>query len=82
MSSFGAICRNCSFNFCSVDEFLVSSETNCLDEDMMDTWRILLRVSARLVPRWGVDKKIMADMASTIRLYSGSYWPCMYALKS
>ncbi len=71
------MCRNCSLSFCSVKEFLVSSDMNCFDDEIIETCKILFSVSARLVPRCGVERNMMAEIASTMALYSGSYWPCM-----
>lgn len=78
MSSLGAICRNCSFNFCSVSEFLVSSAMYCFELIMTES-RIRFKVCARAVPRCGVARKVIAVMALMIDSYSGSFCPWIYA---
>jgi len=50
-------------------EFLLRSAIYCLEEWVKtETARIRLRISAKLVPRWGVARKTMADVDEIIFL--------------
>lgn|SRR3569833_296575 len=82
ISSCGAIWRNCSFNFCRVNEFLLRSAMYCLGVETKVDCRMRFNVWARLVPRCGVARKIMARIALMIASYSGSCWPWRYACVS
>ncbi len=73
MSNFGATCRNCLLSFWSVCEPAESSEMNCIGLLENETWRMRLRVSAKFVPRCGVERKTMAEMDLTIAPYAGSF---------
>lgn len=79
MSNLGAMCRNCSLSFCKVDEFLASSDTYCLEPMKKVDRKIRSRTSARFVPRCGVARNVIEEMALIIDSYSGSFWPCIYA---
>ena len=71
--------RNCSLSFCNWKEFLARSDMYCFALLTTVDCRMRFRVTARLVPRWGVARKVMAETALIIDSYSGSFWPCMYA---
>lgn len=79
MSSLGATWRNCSLSFCKVNEFFASSEIYGLELLKKVDRRIRSNNSARFVPRCGVARKVIAEIALMIDSYSGSFWPCMYA---
>jgi uncharacterized membrane protein len=79
MSSLGAIWRNCSLSFCKVNEFFASSDIYCFELVTIVDCKIRFNISARFVPRCGVARKVIAEIALIIDSYSGSFWPCTYA---
>lgn len=62
-----------------MNEFLDSSDMYCFELLMNVDCKIRFRISARLVPRCGVARNVMAEIALMIAWYLGSFWPCMYA---
>lgn len=52
-----------SLSFWTVCEPATSSEMDCIGALAKDTLRMRFNVSARLVPRCGVDRKMMEEMA-------------------
>ena len=68
-------------SFCMLREFFPNSEMYCSELVMTVDWRIRFRVWARLVPRCGVARNVIAVTALIIGGYAGSCWPCIYAYK-
>ncbi len=52
----------------------------CFEFLTMLDCRTRFRVCARFVPRCGVARNVIAEIALTMDSYSGSFWPCTYAL--
>ncbi len=63
MSSLGAIWRNCSLSFCKVNEFFASSDMYCFEFEINVVRKIRSNISARLVPRCGVARNVIAEIA-------------------
>lgn len=53
------MCLNCSLSFLMVSDPVESSVMNCLGLDKKVTRRIRFKVSAKFVPRCGVDRNTM-----------------------
>lgn len=79
MSSLGAIWRNCSLSFCKVNEFFASSDMYCFELVTKVDRKMRSNNSAKFVPRCGVARKVIAEIALIIDSYFGSFWPCIYA---
>lgn len=69
MSNLGAIWRNCSLSFCRVNEFFASSEIYCFELVRTIDRKIRSNVLAKLVPRCGVARKMIAVTALIMDSY-------------
>ena len=62
-----------------MNEFFASSDMYGFELLKKVDRKIRSSSSARFVPRCGVERKVIAEIALMIDSYSGSFWPCMYA---
>lgn len=67
--------RNCSLSLCKVKELFTRSDMYGFEFVIMVVCKIRFNVSARYVPRCGVARNMIADIALMIDWYSGSFWP-------
>jgi len=64
-----------------VKEFLASSDIYRFELITRVDCKIHFNTSARFVPRCGVARKVIAEMALMIDSYSGSFCPWIYAFQ-